>query len=97
MIENIWITVDGETIPHDKIRVRLHGRTYTLDEMEHEPDDRWEFGEVATLIAEKPGGLQPGNHTIFWKVHLRISYLPFPLYGESTKELSLSSPAAMKE
>ena len=97
MVENIWITVDGEAIPREKIRLRLHGRTYTLDEMEREAEDRWEFGEIATLLAEKPGGLEPGSHTIFWKVHLRISYLPFPLYGESTKQLSLSGQPVAKE
>lgn len=91
MIESIWITIDGEDIPRDKIRLLLHGRTYTLDEMESEADERWEFGEVATLLVEKSGGLQPGKHTIALKDHLRISYLPFPLYAQSAKELDLSA------
>ena len=97
MIENIWLTVDGADIPQDKIRVTLHGHTYTLDEMEHESEDRWEFGEVGIVTVDRVGGLQPGTHTIKMKDHLRISYLPFPLYGESTKELRLANEAATKE
>lgn len=89
MVENVAVTVDGEAIPREAIRVTLHGNTYTLDEMEHELDDRWEFGEVGTLTVEKPGGLATGEHTVELAPTLRISYLPFPLSGRDTKRLRL--------
>ncbi|MEJ2759578.1 MAG: DUF6379 domain-containing protein, partial [Anaerolineales bacterium] len=44
MIEDLKIKVDGEEIPRDAIQVTLHGNTYTLDEMENNYEDRWEFG-----------------------------------------------------
>ena len=35
MIEDIQVTVDGETIARENIRFSVRGKTYTLDEMEH--------------------------------------------------------------
>jgi hypothetical protein len=89
MVENVALTVDGEAIPREAIRVTLHGNTYTLDQIEHELDDRWEFGEIGTVTVEQPGGLAPGEHTIELAPTMRISYLPFPLTGRDRKRLRL--------
>lgn len=90
MIEDLRLKVDGEEIPRQAIRVSLHGNTYTLDEMETEYDDRWEFGEKGLVTVEKPGGLPPGSHRIELSPYLRISYLPFILVGEDAKEFEIS-------
>ena len=89
MVEDIAIKVDGAEVPRQAIRVTLHGNTYTLDEMEKEYDDRWEFGEEGLLTVDKSGGLTPGKHKIELSPSLRISYLPFTLVGQDTKELTL--------
>jgi hypothetical protein len=90
MIEDIAVSVDGKKIDRDRVRVTLRDRTFTLDEMENNTEERWEFGEVGVVTVEKPGGLAPGKHEIEVTDRLRISYLPFPLVGKDKKVLELS-------
>lgn len=90
MVENLVVKVDGDEIPRDAIQVTLHGNTYTLDEMETEYDDRWEFGEKGVVSVHKAGGLAPGKYEIEVSPFLRVSYLPFILTGQDAKELSLA-------
>ena len=91
MIEDIAITVDGEAIARGNIRFSVRGRTWTLDEMETEYGDRWNFGEKARLVALKPGGLAPGAHRIELVERLRISYLPFTPSTKDVKDLQLTA------
>lgn len=90
MVEEIEVSVDGEAIPREKIRFSVRGKTYTLDEMETVYDDRWNFGEKATIIALN-GGLAPGKHRIGFGTRLRISYLPMVPTTRDSKELSLAA------
>lgn len=90
MVEDLNIKVDGQEVPRAAVKVTLHGNTYTLDEMETEYEDRWEFGEKGLVVVSKPGGLTPGKHRLELAPHLRISYLPFILVGEDVKELSIA-------
>ena len=77
MIEDIEVTLDGEKLPRDQVRFSVRGKTYTLDEMETVYDDRWNFGEKASVIVKMPGGLAKGAHEVELAETLRISYLPF--------------------
>lgn len=90
MIEDLIVTVDAERYLRDAIRVTLHGNTYTLDEMEVEYEDRWEFGEEGIVSVLTSGGLKTGLHKIEMEVILRVSYLPFLLTGSDNKVLALS-------
>ncbi len=90
MVEDLKVTVDSEAFPREAIRVTLHGNTYTLDQMEKEYDDRWEFGEEGTVTVEKPGGLASGEHRVEVADFLRISYLPWILTGRDSKVLTLA-------
>jgi hypothetical protein len=90
MVEDLAITVDSERVPRESIRVTLHGNTYTLGQMEHEYEDRWEFGEEGIITIQKPGGLKKGLHKIEMEDTLRISYLPFLLTGADNKVLDLA-------
>lgn len=90
MVEEIEVSVDGEAIPREDIRFSVRGKTYTLDEMETVYDDRWNFGEKATIIALN-GGLAPGKHRIGFGTRLRISYLPMVPTTRDSKELSLAA------
>jgi hypothetical protein len=85
MVEDVAVTLDGEKIPRERVRVTVGGRTFTLDEMETEYQARWEFGEVATVTVLKDGGLAPGEHKLELVEQLRVSYMPFPLSGKDVK------------
>ncbi len=90
MVEDIAITVDGEAIPRERILFSVRGRTWTLEQMESEIEERWEMGEVATLTVKREGGLTGGEHKIELMEELRISYLPFPSITRDTKTLTLA-------
>src|SRR5215469_16873559 len=77
MVEDIAITVDGDSVPREDIRFSVRGKSWTLEELENEGAERWEMGEVATLRVRKPGGLPSGKHKLELAERLRISYLPF--------------------
>jgi hypothetical protein len=90
MVEDIGIIVDGEAIPREQILFSVRGRTWTLAEMETEIEERWEMGEVATLMVKRPGGLPSGEHKIELSEQLRISYLPFSPITRDAKVLRLA-------
>lgn len=90
MIEDIEVSVDGTKLPREAIRFAVRGKTYTLDEMETVYDDRWNFGEKATIIALN-GGLPAGTHQIGFAVRMRVSYLPFVPTTRDTKQLALAA------
>ena len=89
MVEDLAVTVDSQRYPRENIRITLHGNTYTLDEMEQEYEDRWEFGEEGIVTVQQPGGLSPGLHKVEMDDTLRISYIPFMLTGSDTKVIEL--------
>lgn len=91
MIEDIAVEIDGEAIAREDVRFHVHGNTYTLDEMETVYDDKWNFGEKATIIALRDGGLGEGNHKVGFAVRMRVSYLPFVPTTKDTKELALAA------
>lgn len=91
MIEDIQVTVDGEAAARENVRFAVRGKTYTLDEMETVYDNRWNFGEKASIIVLKDGGLAPGKHTVELAIRMRVSYLPFVPTTKSAKELALAA------
>ena len=56
MIENVAISINGEAVPREDITLSLRGRTWTLDEMESEYGDRWNFGEKALVGVKRASG-----------------------------------------
>ena len=89
MIEDIAVTVDGEPVPRENVRFSVRGNTWTLDEMETEYGDRWNFGEKARVSADLPGGLADGEHEIQVGVRMRVSYLPFVPTTTDRKTMSV--------
>ena len=87
MVEDVRVTVDGVKIPRQDLRLRVSGRTYTLDELEREYEAVWEMGAIATVTALIPGGLRPGEHLLELEEQLRISYMPFPSVGKDAKRV----------
>ncbi len=78
MVEEIVVTIDGETLPQNKIEIEVGNQIYNLYQRENETINRWEMGEVAKIIVEKKGGLSKGEHTLGLMMNLRIGYMPFP-------------------
>ncbi|GGY13249.1 hypothetical protein GJV26_00430 [Massilia dura] len=76
-VEDVALTVDGDKVPREHVRFTVRGRTFTLEQLETEYVERWEFGEVAEISVLQPGGLAPGSHRVTAAVQLRISYLPW--------------------
>lgn len=91
MVEDIAVTVDGEAIPREAIRLELRGRSWSLAEMETCYDEKWNFGEKARVIVSKPGGLGQGPHQVELAERLRISYLPFVPTTRDSKTLSIAA------
>jgi len=89
MVEDVAVTVDGEAVPRSDVLLELRGRRWTLDEMETEYGDRWNFGEKARVIVRRGQPLAPGKHHIELAERLRISYLPFVPTTKDAKELSI--------
>jgi chorismate synthase len=87
MVEEIEVSVDGETLPQAAVAITIDGKTYTLEQRKNEVNDRWEMGEVATLTVEKAGGLSKGEHSIGLKINLRIGYMPFPSIRVAEKKV----------
>ena len=93
-VEDIALTVDGAKVPREHVRCTVRGRTYTLDELETEYVERWEFGEVAQVSVLQPGGLPPGEHQVTAAVQLRISYLPWSPVTSCTVTAAIEPAAA---
>lgn len=91
MVEDLSIVIDGRKVAREDIRLALRGRQWTLDELETVYDDRWNFGEKATITVLMPGGLEKGQHRLELAERLRISYLPFVPVTRHATDLELSA------
>ncbi|MFJ6535163.1 DUF6379 domain-containing protein [Paenarthrobacter sp. NPDC091711] len=89
MVEDIEVTIDGETSSSASVSLTVHGNTYKLTDLPGVFDDRWEMGEVATVSVERAGGLVEGPHSVAVRQRLRISYMPVPGGGTDLKTLTL--------
>ena len=80
ILHNVSVNVDGWDAAREDICISVHGETFTLDQALTvvDPDHRWEFGEYATILVKKDGGLAPGKHHIKAVQLIVPSYMPFP-------------------
>jgi len=76
LIDGVDVTVDGELFGHERNRLSLGGRTYSLAELREATDARWPLEEAAVVIVDKQGGLTPGVHEVELAVRLRQPYIP---------------------
>lgn len=89
MIEDIAVSLNGEPFSRDDVRFSVRGNTWTLDEMENEHGDRWNFGEAANVEVHSGQPLEEGEHEITVAIRMRVSYLPFVPTTTCTKTLKL--------
>ena len=64
MLQDLRVTVDGESFAGEQLRFTMLGRTYTLNEMKSVKDVYWCYEKFATVTVSKPGGLPSGMHTV---------------------------------
>ena len=84
------LKVDGESIPYEKMSVTIGGKTIKMPELENEPVHKWEFGDIGIVKIDKPGGLEPGEHKLEVRQHMKISYVPGGFWGSDEKVLSIA-------
>jgi hypothetical protein len=77
VVEDIAVKVDGVAVPREQLRFSVRGKSWTLDQLEENTAERWEFGEVAEVSVLQPQALSAGEHELAVGVQLRISYLPW--------------------
>jgi hypothetical protein len=68
------VRVDGIVYPNDKISIKIGDKTYRLADVDQAYDDFWYYGDPATIIVEKPGGLADGLHKVEVGIHYENSY-----------------------
>lgn len=91
VVEDIAVKVDGEAVPREQVRFAVRGKTWTLDQLEENTHERWEFGEVADVSVLRPQGLAPGAHEVAVGVQLRISYLPWSPVTSCTRTETIAA------
>ena len=71
LIESFDVSVDGESFSRDEIKCTLGETTLPQDEF-NGSTAHWDYQAPATLIVNKPGGLEPGMHNVEVNFILRV-------------------------
>lgn len=81
IVRDIRVNVDGEDASREDIRLMVNKEIFTLEEMRTvvDSDYRWEFGDYATVLVKKAGGLSKGRHHIKALQVIDPSYMPFQI------------------
>lgn len=81
IVRDIRVNVDGEDAAREDIRLMVNKEIFTLEEMRTvvDSDYRWEFGDYATVLVKKAGGLSKGKHHIKALQVIDPSYMPFQI------------------
>lgn len=61
---DIKVILDGEEFSGKDISFTLESGHYTLDNLDTEVFNRWNYIELGTVYVKKPGGIAPGKHHI---------------------------------
>ena len=91
LINSIDLEVDEQSYSHDDMIFSVETGSFPYHELSTVINNRWEFGEKATLFVKTPSGLAAGTHKVHAVVNLRISYLPWPNIGDDTKQITLEA------
>lgn len=81
IVRDIRVNVDGQDAAREDIRLMVNKEIFTLEEMRTviDSDYRWEFGDYATVLVKKAGGLSKGRHHIKALQVIDPSYMPFQI------------------
>lgn len=90
MVHALTVELDGESVDQNDIRFSVDNVDwFTPAEMETVTDYKWEFGEEATVMVVKDGGLTPGEHTVTLAQTIRTEYIPVPFIGKHTVTVTI--------
>jgi sugar phosphate isomerase/epimerase len=88
LVENVEVKIDGVCYGKDKIGFEIDGEEFTFEQMATVTAFYWNYGCLATVIVDLPGGLdETRSHDVYFKYNLRTYYLPFNWGGEATLKL----------
>lgn len=91
MINTFEIAVDGKPVAPEAISFSPDGKNYfKLSELPTVTSYKWEYGEPGYLRVAALGGLAKGPHEVSLMESIRISYIPVPFVGRSTKTLEIA-------
>ena len=91
MIEYIKVTVDGEAVAAEDIRISVDREDwFTLKEAETVTTYKWEYGEPLYIRVMKENGLSKGTHKVTLTVATRTAYIPVPLEGIKEREVTIA-------
>lgn len=85
LVENVEVSIDGVAYGTDKISFEIDGEVFSFAQMETVTAFYWNYGHLATVIIDLPGGLDESvKHEVYFKYELRTYYLPFQWGGNAT-------------
>ncbi len=90
LVGEMVITVDGEKVPLENMKITVGGKTLPVAELEKDPLSKWEFGDIGIVTVAKPGGLSAGQHDVELSQHMKISYVPSGFWGHDKKTLTIA-------
>ena len=89
LVDDCSVTVDGVKYGPDKIRFQVDGETFTFAQMATVQAFYWNYGYLANIQVDLPGGLDPKvPHEITLDYTLRTYYLPFNHHASATLKLT---------
>ena len=89
LVDDCSVTVDGVQYGTDKISFEVDGETFTFAQMATVQAFYWNYGHLATIKVDLPGGLDPAKpHEITLSYRLRTYYLPFNHSATATLTLN---------
>jgi Domain of unknown function (DUF6379) len=74
-LEGLDVSLDGEQVPSEELRLSLDGKTYGLADLPPLYDEWWYVADAAEVRAPKRGGLPSGDHELDVTIALRIPYI----------------------
>lgn len=74
-LEGLDVTIDGQSVPSQELRVTYGGTTYALSDLPPLYDEWWYVADPAEVRAPKAGGLPAGEHELDVTIAVRIPYI----------------------
>ena len=75
-VDDVTATVDGDTIPQDRLRFELHGRSYRIDELPAQWDTLWFLQDRPDVVISLDRVPEPGEKvTVEVVLTLRLLYM----------------------
>jgi Domain of unknown function (DUF6379) len=74
-LEGLDVTIDGQSVTSEELRVTYGGTTYALSDLPPLYDEWWYVADPAEVRAPKAGGLPAGEHELDVTIAVRIPYI----------------------